>query len=315
MPVVFLHAGLAHGTLAGFAVWAVLMGVTSGATGIGGVGLTPMMLVLGVSAQDAMRAALAAYTVSSAVGAALYWRAGVLRHIRWTAAALCLGVVPGSVAACFVVQISDASALAAGCSAVAIVSGCKTVARHVLDHRKKAADPAGSGTTAAAKAGDCEMVLKRGDATPPVPPVAQQQDPGEEPVGDPPEQPPHLYSRTRAALLFAIGLATGFFSGMTATGGPFVLTPLLFAYTDEIAAVQVVALGLTLSVVIGLSSAIANVLRTEVDLGLALVIALAMSVGMPLGVRVGTRMNQQTLRLLIALLMVGIGLGSLLNTA
>jgi uncharacterized membrane protein YfcA len=277
------------------------MGVTSGAPGIGGVGLTPMLLILGVHAQDARRAALAAYTASSAVGAVLYWRAGVLRKIRWTAIALCLGVVPGSVAACFVMQISDASALAVGCSVVAVVSGGKTVVRHILDRKK--ADPA-SGTTAA-NTSDCEMVQKRGDSTPP-------EEPGEE-GGD--SQQPYLFSRMRAAVLFAIGLATGFFSGMTATGGPFVLTPLLFAWTGEITAVQVVALGLTLSVVIGLSSVIANVLRTEVDLGLALVIALAMSAGMPVGVRVGTTMNQQTLRLLIALLMVGIGLGSLLTTA
>ena len=115
-------------------------------------------------------------------------------------------------------------------------------------------------------------------------------------------------SASEAAVLLGSGLVTGLLSELTGSGGPFVLTPLLFTLRPDLPTRGVVASGLVCSVFISAVSSISYLLGPDdVDAGLALVTAAAVSAGTPIGKRIAGKLPQATLRLGVAGLLMVIG--------
>ena len=120
---------------------------------------------------------------------------------------------------------------------------------------------------------------------------------------------------TRSALWFlGLGAITGLLSALTGTGGPFVLTPLLYTLRPEMSPQEVTAAALACSVCVSGAATVSNVLHSTVDAGLALIIAAALLAGVPMGYWVGARVSAARLRVVVAALLVAVGAASLSRT-
>ena len=112
----------------------------------------------------------------------------------------------------------------------------------------------------------------------------------------------------RAPLALAsIGLAVGFGSGLSGTGGPILLLPVLLLMRQDLA--RSVATALVLQVPIALASTGAHALLGALDVPLAAAIAVGLSAGVWLGRRLARRTDVRRLRIATGLVLVATGLG------
>ncbi len=107
------------------------------------------------------------------------------------------------------------------------------------------------------------------------------------------------------ALLLVIGIATGFASSITGTGGPLVLVPILIWL--KVSGLTAVGLSQIIQIPIALLATGGNQAFGHIEFELGFGIAVMLAVGVFIGARVAHRVSRETLRRLIAfaLLLVG----------
>ena len=121
----------------------------------------------------------------------------------------------------------------------------------------------------------------------------------------------HDRPRWQQALLFAIGAATGFGSGLTGVGGPALSVPLLvlcgFPALSAIGASQVI------QIVAAVSGSAAHLAHGSVDLRLASLLTGFEVFGVVIGVRLAHAVDARVLRRGVGLLCVAVGAGLLVR--
>ena len=121
----------------------------------------------------------------------------------------------------------------------------------------------------------------------------------------------HDRPRRQRAMLFVIGAATGFGSGLTGVGGPALAVPMLvlcgFPALSAIGASQVI------QIVASVSGSAAHLAHGNVDLRLAALLTLFEVLGVAVGVRLAHAVDARWLRRGVGLLCVAVGAGLLLR--
>ena len=121
----------------------------------------------------------------------------------------------------------------------------------------------------------------------------------------------HDRPRLQQALLFAIGAATGFGSGLTGVGGPALAVPMLvlcgFPALSAIGASQVI------QIVASVSGSAAHLAHGIVDLRLAALLTVFEVLGVGIGVRLAHVIDARSLRRGVGLLCVAVGTALLIR--
>ena len=108
-------------------------------------------------------------------------------------------------------------------------------------------------------------------------------------------------------VLGGIGLAVGFGSGLSGTGGPILLLPVLLLMRQELA--RSVAAALVLQVPIALAATSVHAALGRLDIPLAVAIAAGLSLGVWLGRRIARRADLRKLRIATGCVLIATGLG------
>ena len=107
--------------------------------------------------------------------------------------------------------------------------------------------------------------------------------------------------------LAAMGFTIGFFSLLTSTGGPMIALPLFFRYYPRLSPVRALVLAQSMCIPNGVCAFLVAVTRREFDVGLSAAIGAAVSVGIPIGTNLAKRLPPRMLRILVGLMLVGVG--------
>ena len=284
----------------------VLSGVFIGATGIGGVLLVPLLLLLDVPVDEASHIVLASLSFAGIAAVRSNWRTLPRRDC----AVVGLATIPGAVVGALLFPLIPALYTSCLIAGLALLSGSQAVSNAWRAFRPSpnsmAVDDADLSTTqssipqlspSATDSGRDRLQL----ASP---------DPHDAPMPSSRVSAQWSVVATRSAL--GLGVAVGFLSVLTATGGPFVAIPLLFKFFPHVKPALAVALAQSLCVPISLCSTCVAAAMGSVDVGFAAVVGLTIAAGVPFGVRVSHRAKPHHLRLAIGLILLAIG-GSALS--
>lgn len=113
--------------------------------------------------------------------------------------------------------------------------------------------------------------------------------------------------------LAGAGVATGFLSALTGTGGPFILMPLLMWL--HLPMLTSIGLSQAIQLPIAVLATVGNVVSARPDYMLASVLALGLTLGSWIGARLAHRLPQATLKRLVALVLVTVGALIMLKVA
>ena len=113
--------------------------------------------------------------------------------------------------------------------------------------------------------------------------------------------------------LLGVGAVTGFLSSVSGTGGPLVLVPILIAM--RLPVLTAVGLSQVIQLPVAIASTVGNVLYGELDLVLAVMLAASLTVGSWYGAKLAHILPRETLRRIVAAVLVVIGLFILGNIA
>ncbi|HUL90080.1 MAG TPA: sulfite exporter TauE/SafE family protein [Pseudolabrys sp.] len=113
--------------------------------------------------------------------------------------------------------------------------------------------------------------------------------------------------------LLGVGAVTGFLSSVSGTGGPLVLVPILIAM--RLPVLTAVGLSQVIQLPVAIASTVGNVLYGELDLVLAVILAASLTVGSWYGAKLAHILPRETLRRIVAAVLVVIGLFILGNIA
>jgi uncharacterized membrane protein YfcA len=108
------------------------------------------------------------------------------------------------------------------------------------------------------------------------------------------------------ALLAALGLAVGYGSAISGTGGPVMLIPILLALRTPVA--SAVALGLAAQLPIAAAATVVYGAQGRIDVPLALTLAALLVAGTYAGARLASRLSGRALTAAVAWTLVGVGL-------
>ena len=295
-------------------------GVAIGAVGVGGVLLVPVLLLCDVPVEVAAPTVLASFALPGCIGSVAYARSG--RFPLRQSLALVPGVLAGAVLGALVVPLVPSLARSGLVIAIAIYAGVKTTVKMVNVLRR------GTGTTTTKHSADEGCAAAAAAAAVPSSAVAFSDGGGAPPpVAPPSSEAVELRTADSVALLPAVGgsrrehagwvglgLLVGVLSVLTATGGPFVLLPLLLTLDFRVTALEAVAMSQACGVAISAACTPVFALRHEpFDAPLALWIALAVSAGAPIGVRLALRVRREYMQLTIGLVLLGIGVSALVK--
>jgi uncharacterized protein len=110
----------------------------------------------------------------------------------------------------------------------------------------------------------------------------------------------------RAGLLALLGLAVGYGSAISGTGGPVMLIPILLALRTPVA--SAVALGLAAQLPIAAAATAVYAAEGRIDVALALTLAALLVAGTWAGARLSARLSGRALTAAVAWTLVGVGL-------
>jgi len=113
--------------------------------------------------------------------------------------------------------------------------------------------------------------------------------------------------------LLGVGAVTGFLSSVSGTGGPLVLVPILIAM--RLPVLTAVGLSQVIQLPVAIASTVGNVLYGELDFVLAVILAASLTVGSWYGAKLAHILPRETLRRIVAAVLVVIGLFILGNIA
>jgi uncharacterized membrane protein YfcA len=106
--------------------------------------------------------------------------------------------------------------------------------------------------------------------------------------------------------LLGVGALTGFLSSVSGTGGPMVLVPILIAM--QLSVLTAVGLSQAIQLPVAIAATIGNVRYGEVDFLLAAILAASLTVGSWYGARLAHSLARETLRRIVSVVLVLIGL-------
>jgi uncharacterized membrane protein YfcA len=128
---------------------------------------------------------------------------------------------------------------------------------------------------------------------------------------------PHAEAAPRHAIsnktMFGIGAFTGFTSSVSGTGGPLVLVPILVAASVPV--LTAVGLSQVIQIPIAVAATVGNLMYGTLDLGLAGVLAVTLTVGSWYGAKLAHVVPRETLRRIVSVSLVVIGVGILFTAA
>ena len=303
MVVAFLISGPFGWQLAAYLCAAVFSGVCIGATGVGGILLTPLLLLCGVPVHQAGMAVLASLLLTGFTAAASNWN----RLPKRRAARLCLAALPSAVLGAIIFPYIPPIATGCFLSFVSVVSGSHIVYQESRRVRT---------STSAQPSSESVARAEEESATAANVPASAAAAGAVEPVSPPQSAVRAEKILSMPFLDMALGLACGFFSVLTCTGGPFILLPMLFAADASLPPADAVAIAQTLCIPVPASALLIGAISpaTTVDVGLALAIGLALALGVPAGVRISRRLKPARLKLLVGACMLVSGAMALLRT-
>ena len=298
-----------HGAvLAVYLFFCFVSGALIGATGIGGVLLTPLLLLLDVPVGIGGLAVLSSFPLAGLVSVASNWR--VLPRRR--TAAILLAAVPGACVATALLPHIPAIAVSCLIAAVAIYSGGKIVYQAWRRRRRRVATPQRQQQLAVTGTTMMPADVPRSDE-----PEAAVKHHLQSAASYAAAAPLATGSAAAAAVASVawrtdplVGVVAGFLSILTATGGPFIALPLLFAlHPTSLPPSTAVAMATALCIPISACAALVGALSASatLDVGLAAAISVPLALGIPVGARVGRGIEPERLRLLIAALLLGVG--------
>lgn len=285
MVFAFLAYGPYGWELAIYLCAAFVSGICIGATGIGGVALTPLLLACRVPVHIAGAAVVGSLFLSGVTAIASNWQTLPRRR----ACTICLAALPSALVASLLFPLIPPLATGGLVSSISVVSGIHVLCTSVRAKQKAVASqdrastaPSSESETWTAEIAAVSDVAFRDGSIAEIAPVGRQS-----------------YRRLDAGL----GLLAGFFSVMTCTGGPFILLPLLFTTDPSLPPVLAIAIAQTLMLPISVCRIGVGGLSTAsvFDLGLAMAIGSAVALGVPGGVRLSRRMDPIRLKNLVAL--------------
>jgi uncharacterized membrane protein YfcA len=105
--------------------------------------------------------------------------------------------------------------------------------------------------------------------------------------------------------LAALGLAVGYASAISGTGGPVTAIPILLALNTQVA--QAIAFGLAVQVPIIIVATAVNAAAARVDYGVGIAIALFVTVGTYAGARLSARLSTRGITVAVALTLIAVG--------
>jgi len=294
-----------HGIL--FALYllaAAISGIFIGATGIGGVLLVPLLLLLDVPVHIASVAVLSNFLLVGIVSVVTNWHTTLPRK---RAAVVCTAVAPGVILGTLILPLVHPKAISLLIATISIYSGVK-----LLVAVRKELRSASSSTSSSS---DEKQMLpmtpaENFDSGAISPADSEAELPAAAATQDQQQQWRWLVGHT------ALGGTIGFLSVLTATGGPFITLPLLHQFWPSTPPVEGVALGLATAIPI--SSCVAVVASfsssSTLDAGLAASIAIAVALGAPLGTRLARQAKPEHLKLMIAFFLLVIGASAVVKT-
>jgi len=106
--------------------------------------------------------------------------------------------------------------------------------------------------------------------------------------------------------LAIIGLATGFGSALTGTGGPLILVPIMVWL--ELPVLTAIGLSQVIQVPIALLATVGNVIHGEIDAWLGVGLAVVLMVGVAIGAHVAHRLSARFLKRIVAVTLIGVGI-------
>jgi uncharacterized membrane protein YfcA len=272
---------------------AVLSGAFIGATGIGGVLLVPLLLLMDVPIHVANPAVLASLFFAGLVAIPSNWHA----IPRRTTATVALATIPGAFCGTVLFPLIPSVVTSTLMATLAVVSGIRAIrgswkaARSMQNHQAERS----SATTELAS------------SQPPPGAITESASARLHPGGNARAQ---LVGNKLAS---GLGIAVGFLSILTSTGGPFVAIPLFFHFQPDLQPALVVAMAQSLCVPVAVCSTAVAAWTATVDLGLGCSIGVAMAVGVPPGVRISHHVRPARLKLAIGILLLGIGVSALVK--
>jgi uncharacterized membrane protein YfcA len=109
-----------------------------------------------------------------------------------------------------------------------------------------------------------------------------------------------------SATLGALGLAVGYGSAISGTGGPVILIPILLALGTP--ARVAIALGLAAQVPIALTATVVNAFAARIDFGLAGMLSALVLAGAVSGSALSRRLSRRRITVAVAITLIGVGL-------
>lgn len=106
--------------------------------------------------------------------------------------------------------------------------------------------------------------------------------------------------------LFVIGAVTGFGSAMSGTGGPLILVPVMVWL--KIPVLVAVGLSQAIQIPVAALATVGNIRYGQVDYGLGIGIAAVLMIGVAVGVRVAHALPEKRLKVIVAVVLIGVGM-------
>jgi uncharacterized membrane protein YfcA len=110
----------------------------------------------------------------------------------------------------------------------------------------------------------------------------------------------------KRSILISIGVATGFGSALTGTGGPVLLLPILMAV--NVPALAAIGVSQAIQLPIAISASVGFYLYGSIDFELGLLLGLTQAVGVVVGAQIAHKVSGKQLRRIVALALVAVGL-------
>ena len=311
-------------------------GIGCGAVGIGGVFLTPILILLHVEPKAAVAAVLTSFAPTVAI--TIFQQRKVL-HVKG-ALILSLGALPGATLGALLLPHIPSSVISVIVSIVALFAGFNTLrenrnvfftrdsfcqegkeVKEIKDTTKHSDLNLEEFTATCSSETKLEIMDAIGisaDTTVAGVATSTIKSQTAKTLQQIQQERQLLFStlfvtKKDQIILMACGTIGGFLSILTASGGPFATLPFLFLMFKRLPAQDAVFMTFAAGIVICTACGIVSMVQSDVDLGLSLVTFIFLSLGMPVGTKLATKISKQWLKVIIAGLLVVLGGYALIN--
>lgn len=275
-------------------------GVSTGAVGLRGPLMAPLLMAAGVPPLTAVTTQYAAGAVAAVFGALTFWWR---RLLDWrNVAVLCAGCAPAAGLATPILPLMPPMLIKVIVASVAIAAGAITfrrslaaLRRHRATHDLSSAAP---------------LLFEEAEEDAECGPAEGGKREGPSRAG-----PSRAIRGAREYHLLALGALVGVGSVLSATGGPLLLMPLLLFFFPELDISASVGLSLSLSFVFCVTSTVVSTWHTGVDGLLVTAVSACLVAGIPLGAMAAAFVDSNKLTLIVSCCLMALGISTSLSLA